>query len=69
MIRAGGGVGNFLIFPFLAYLISYCFDLEMIFLTLNDIYILNQLIEFYQNISSKVPALIGHLLPRLVGDP
>jgi hypothetical protein len=34
---------------------------------LNHVYILNHLIEFYKNISSKVPALIGHLLPNKFG--
>jgi hypothetical protein len=32
---------------------------------LNYIYILNQLVEFYKNISSKVPALIVHHLPKI----
>ncbi len=40
----------------------------MTFLTLNYIYILNQLVEFYKNISSKVPALIGHHLPDFVTE-
>ncbi len=35
-------------------------------MTLNYIYILNQLVEFYKNISSKVPALIGHHLPSFL---
>jgi hypothetical protein len=46
----GGRVGNFLIFQFLAYLISYCFDLEMIFLNLNHIYTLDTKIRLTRKI-------------------